>query len=388
MSEYLQCHWDAFDWQQGGGWHGGGCDNPNTCDLREHLKHKVLPSLGLETGRAPDENIWDAFKHAGPCWTGSSRTLRDGSRALTMVGSATASAPEEFVRFRWQFAVKLIQPCDKELLRRTRREIEFLAQLKHQHIVSYMGSCETQTGKAIAIAMYPLGRRSLSDHMSVISAALEASRALSQPVYNDLCAMCNFLACLSHCIKYVHRREQQGIKHKLRLKHKDIKPDNIIIDYFNSPLLTDFGSSTVDTGTPTYDTTDHTKKYAAPEVWLGRKGPGRTLKTDIFSLGCVFMEIVTLLRGYPLRDLETFLKDNTPSNADLYYGKHPKVVQSWINDGLAIVKPPLIDPSTTVDIGPLAQLVAGMSNVLNMISRMLSEQPDIRPDANELWTCF
>jgi serine/threonine protein kinase len=84
--------------------------------------------------------------------------------------------------------------------------------------------------------------------------------------------------------------------HGQRVRHKDIKPQNILV-HQGSVLYTDFGIS-LDFSKQGQSTTignpqSYTKRYCAPEVadWGNRNS-----KSDIFSLGCVFLEIIAALQ--------------------------------------------------------------------------------------------
>ncbi|KAF2184141.1 kinase-like protein, partial [Zopfia rhizophila CBS 207.26] len=83
--------------------------------------------------------------------------------------------------------------------------------------------------------------------------------------------------------------------HGQKIRHKDIKPRNILI-HQDSMIYTDFGYS-LDHGSAAQSTTSgrpdtFTRKYCAPEVndWEPRNS-----KSDVFSLGCVFLEILSAL---------------------------------------------------------------------------------------------
>jgi len=77
--------------------------------------------------------------------------------------------------------------------------------------------------------------------------------------------------------------------HEAGIRHRDIKPHNILVKSENV-LLTDFGISMMDLGT-TVPTTivnrprARTTEYCAPEV---ESGHTRGRSADIFSLGAVF----------------------------------------------------------------------------------------------------
>ncbi|CAN9481950.1 unnamed protein product [Alternaria alternata] len=94
--------------------------------------------------------------------------------------------------------------------------------------------------------------------------------------------------CLSSGLSYMHKK---GIR------HKDIKPGNILI-HQGVVIYTDFGASK-DTKADGQCTTEGrpeslTRRYCAPEVLEHDK---RNFAADIFSLGCVFVEILLRLSG-------------------------------------------------------------------------------------------
>ncbi|KAH7088170.1 kinase-like domain-containing protein, partial [Paraphoma chrysanthemicola] len=92
--------------------------------------------------------------------------------------------------------------------------------------------------------------------------------------------------CLASGLAFMHRQT---------IRHKDIKPQNILI-HRGDVMYTDFGLSYDfgDTGqsTTTGIVQGMTKRYCAPEV---ADGASRNSKSDIFSLGCVYIEILAKL---------------------------------------------------------------------------------------------
>jgi len=74
---------------------------------------------------------------------------------------------------------------------------------------------------------------------------------------------------------------------KFKMSHKDIKPENIMIDKSNDLYLIDFNISI---STP--NVFEGTQHYKAPEMDNGSKSPNRD-KADMFSLGVIMYEFFT-----------------------------------------------------------------------------------------------
>lgn len=91
-----------------------------------------------------------------------------------------------------------------------------------------------------------------------------------------------FFGCLTSAVMYLH-------DHKCR--HKDLKPGNILVSN-DTILITDFGIA-LDWTELEHDTTTgkpnaFTIPYAAPEVANQKL---RNVSADIWSLGCVFLDM-------------------------------------------------------------------------------------------------
>ncbi|TCD60992.1 Cyclin-dependent kinase catalytic subunit [Steccherinum ochraceum] len=85
--------------------------------------------------------------------------------------------------------------------------------------------------------------------------------------------------------------------HSHRILHRDLKPQNLLIDKHDNLKLADFGLARA-FGIPmrTYTHEVVTLWYRAPEVLLGSRHYSTAI--DMWSVGCIFAEMV--MRGHPL----------------------------------------------------------------------------------------
>jgi serine/threonine protein kinase len=119
--------------------------------------------------------------------------------------------------------------------------------------------------------------------------------------------------------------------HARRIKHRDIKPSNILIQG-ETILLADFGISKAVPNDETTGTVGsvgpHTFNYSAPEV-IGEGNARRGRATDIFSLGCIFLEMCTALLAPP-GSRAAFATFRLESSATLAYALNQDAILSWI----------------------------------------------------------
>jgi serine/threonine protein kinase len=107
--------------------------------------------------------------------------------------------------------------------------------------------------------------------------------------------------------------------HEMKVKHKDIKPANILI-MNGHVLLADFGiwKDLIDQETTASLNSNGdigTRMYGAPEVLSENHRRGRA--ADIYSLGCVFLELSTVLVGSQ-NSLEKWSRHRELSGTRLY----------------------------------------------------------------------
>lgn len=88
--------------------------------------------------------------------------------------------------------------------------------------------------------------------------------------------------------------------HKNKIVHRDLRPSNIIISEKDELKITDFGTSAWLNTVPYASTRIGSPPYMAPEQFLGKA----TFRSDIYSIGCIFYEL--LLGRPPILDPDPF----------------------------------------------------------------------------------
>lgn len=76
--------------------------------------------------------------------------------------------------------------------------------------------------------------------------------------------------------------------HSNKIVHRDLRPSNIIISDEGKIKITDFGTSAWLNNIPYASTRIGSPPYMAPEQFLGKA----TFRSDIYSIGCIFYEMI------------------------------------------------------------------------------------------------
>ncbi|XP_052205574.1 cell division control protein 2 homolog isoform X3 [Diospyros lotus] len=111
------------------------------------------------------------------------------------------------------------------------------------------------------------------------------------------------LAMKSHTIKNFLRQILSGVAycHAHKVLHRDLKPPNLLVDLkLKRVKLADFGlARTVGIPSKSYSNEVVTLCYRAPELLLGSHQYSSAI--DMWSVGCIFGEMVTLNPIFPAR---------------------------------------------------------------------------------------
>ena len=157
-------------------------------------------------------------------------------------------------------------------------EIDKLRVLSHERIITYLGSHRDDKKFIMYVCL---------EYMS--------NGSLYQIVPLNLCTTIKYTRQILEGVVYLH---QQGII------HRDIKGSNILIDEHNNIKLADFGiARQLKSLQSTQGTAGvGTNKWMAPEMMKGEK---YGLKVDIWSIGCIVVEMLT---GHPpWKDLNEYM---------------------------------------------------------------------------------
>ena len=153
------------------------------------------------------------------------------------------------------------------------REITLLKELDHPNVVKLLDVVHAP-GKLYMVFEYL--DKDLKKHMddsTPIDCAVEGLPP---------CLVKSYMYQLLQGISYCHSRQ---------VLHRDLKPQNLLIDNKGIIKLADFGlARAVELPFRTYTHEVVTQWYRAPEILLGEKV--YTWGADIWSLGCIFVEMV------------------------------------------------------------------------------------------------
>ncbi|KAK3492295.1 kinase-like domain-containing protein [Neurospora hispaniola] len=428
MLDYISTHdHDHFEWDDHGREESEAWLRPVQDAGLSPQKHKVFNHANKEYLKPPQP-----FIQIGP---------ELGDSGSTIVYKVS---PPDDQGYRRPLALKVIvckenaRPPgpDSNVRKLALQEVRNMVAVRHPHIVVYVASFEDYcisnrqvrqrraagTGARtvfrrvdqqikrhiLGIAMYPPAQCNLRTLMLDIASAAAHSPRTAEEENWMVQYLHSYFGCLSQAVSYLH-------KSTVRIRHKDIKPENVVIDDFGFPLLTDFGlSKHFETGQHSQGPTAKTLKYADPEAMQETQ---RDERSDVFSLGCVFLEMVTVLLGKPPSHAEEQLErmaGNADQVGEFKYTDALDNLQEYIDhleqvaeDQLDALPSPSPDrPTLSTNLPPSmpksqsfkqrektrqiereASLI-GVIKVLRPIRRMMDHDYHVRPYARDLYPLF
>ena len=188
-----------------------------------------------------------------------------------------------------------------------KREIDLLRDLQHDNIVQYLGSSSDDEHFNIFLEYVPGGS---------VAAMLNSYGQLQEPLIR------NFVRQILTGLSYLHGRD---------IIHRDIKGANVLVDNKGNIKISDFGiSKRVEASALLQPQKNgghmHRPSLQGSVFWMAPevvKQTSYTRKADIWSLGCLIVEMFTGTHPYPnCSQLQAIFqignssaKPNTPENA-------------------------------------------------------------------------
>ncbi|KAI5833967.1 ste11-like protein [Schizophyllum commune Tattone D] len=160
----------------------------------------------------------------------------------------------------------------KSMLSALEREIELLKDLQHVNIVQYLYSSLDDDHLNIFLEYVPGGS---------VTALLRNYGAFEEPLVK------NFVRQILCGLDYLHERD---------IIHRDIKGANILVDNKGGVKISDFGISKKVEDTLSNSNRMHRPSLQGSVFWMAPevvKQSGHTKKADIWSVGCLIVEMLT-----------------------------------------------------------------------------------------------
>lgn len=269
-------------------------------------------------------------------------------------------------------------------------EVEHLHKLRHSHIVRVVGTYTIE--KRLAILLYPAAQWNLTEFMTEMNKRSDSLRGnLSENIFNSptvrawtgIESLTTFFGCISNAVLFIHNQN---------IRHMDFKPGNLLVrpteqgqPRFSSTYkiyVADFGiarayksaaDSETDSRIPLY-----TPRYAAPEVVEQEM---RGFSSDIFSIGCIFVEMMATILSASIYDeweqLRNLLRNRTGRGEPVQLPYHAmfRETSQWYQEARERYSRNRLRHQVLSKVD---------AKFLDQLPRMLHPRPERRPTAREL----
>lgn len=189
----------------------------------------------------------------------------------------------------------------KSMVEALHREIELLKEIEHENIVQYIGSQTDDSYFSIFLEYVPGGS---------VAGLLSSYGAFQEPLVKS------FVRQILKGLTYLHGKD---------IVHRDIKGANVLVDNKGGVKITDFGiSKKVEENIMQGQAASHRPSLQGSIYWMAPevvKQTQYTRKADIWSLGCMVVEMFTGDHPFPefsqmqaIFQIGCYTAPNIPSN--------------------------------------------------------------------------
>jgi serine/threonine protein kinase len=249
------------------------------------------------------------------------------------------------------YARKQLYLAGEENAARIEKEIAVLRSFRHPHVVPFHGSYKLSGSTFLMFELCEMTLGRFLSHPPQYFQQMPTGKALGK--------MLNWMLDLTSALHAFHT---------LGSMHRDIKPENILLkgDHI---YLSDFGLATQSSAPSQHPASiSGTEMYKAPEMETNAK---YSRKSDVFSLGCVFLEILAVANNKSVETFRSFRQ--TYGNKSCHRSEHTcyrhnlNACHNFIDTFIKRAK--------------------GIEYVIDVIQKeMMAETPYLRSSAHDVWT--
>lgn len=201
-------------------------------------------------------------------------------------------------------------------------EVACMSKLKHPNVIAYVRHfwCETRFCIVMEFA-----------EGSDLSRLIERHKKKCEFIPEN--RIWKFVRQIAQGLHYMHAKN---------IIHRDIKPQNILLDQEENIKIADFGLARTMGETRIAKTQCGTPMYMSPEVW---RGTAYGIKNDMWGLGCILHELATLEPPFHEKNtwelIERIMKSQPVVHIPSYY-----LVEVPVMANMLMQKDPARRPST------------------------------------------